>query len=143
LCYFHNSRHFDWLGATNRKNCQWSSGNFKAWWNSTYLVVPNWGVYLIQLCSCHNSKHLDSMIAINWRMYQWNTENFKAWWNPTYLVVRNWGAYLIQLYKILIQFHTCRIQNPNALRFHSNITKQTYKRHRKRHQKLKVDIKGI
>jgi hypothetical protein len=27
----HNSRHFDYLGATNWRICQWSSTNFKAW----------------------------------------------------------------------------------------------------------------
>ncbi len=41
--------------------------------------------------------------------------------------------------KFLSNFHTCRIQNPNVLRFHLSITKQTYKTH----QKLKVDTKGI
>jgi hypothetical protein len=29
----HNSRHFDYLGATNWRICQWKLGNFKAWWN--------------------------------------------------------------------------------------------------------------
>jgi hypothetical protein len=36
-----------------------SSGNFKAWWNWTYPIVPSWGVYLIQLWTCHNSRHFD------------------------------------------------------------------------------------
>jgi hypothetical protein len=28
---------------------QWSWGSFKTWWNWTYQLVLNWGVYLIQL----------------------------------------------------------------------------------------------
>jgi hypothetical protein len=43
---------FDCAGARNWRICQWSSGNFKALWNFTYLVVPSWVVYMIQLWIC-------------------------------------------------------------------------------------------
>ncbi len=68
-------------GATNWWIYQWSSGNFKAWCNSTYLNVPNWGVYLIQFWTCHNSRHFDWWGATDWRIYQWSSGNFKPWWN--------------------------------------------------------------
>ncbi len=48
-----NSRHFNCGSVRNWRICQWSSGNFKAWWNWTYLVVSNWGVYPIQLWTCY------------------------------------------------------------------------------------------
>jgi hypothetical protein len=69
LCTCHNSRNFDYQSATNWRICQWSSGNFKAWLNWTYPIVPNWGVNLIQLCTCHNSRHFDYRNATNWRIY--------------------------------------------------------------------------
>ncbi len=49
----HNSRHLHCRGARNWRICKWSSGNFKAWWNWTYLVVSNWGVYPIELWTCY------------------------------------------------------------------------------------------
>jgi hypothetical protein len=44
----HNSRHFDWSGAAKWKIYQWSSENFKAWWNRIYSIVTSWVVYMIQ-----------------------------------------------------------------------------------------------
>jgi hypothetical protein len=67
---------FDYSSATNWKISQWSWGNFKAWWNSTYLVVSSWGVDLIQLWTCHNSKHFDFECATNWRICKWQIGAF-------------------------------------------------------------------
>ncbi len=66
----HNSRHFNWRGATNWKIYQWSSGNFKAWWNYTYPIISSCGVYLIQLWTCHNARHFDYNGVTNWKIYQ-------------------------------------------------------------------------
>ncbi len=98
LCTCHNSTHLICAGVPNWRICHWSLGNFKAWWNSTYLNVPSWGVYLIQLWTCHNSRHFDCGGAPNWRICHSTLGNFKAWWTSTYLNVPSWGVYLIQLW---------------------------------------------
>ncbi len=74
----HNSRHWVCGGAPNWRICQWSSGNFKAWWTPTYVIVLSWGVDLIQLWTCHNSRHWICGDAPNWKICQGNSGNFKG-----------------------------------------------------------------
>jgi hypothetical protein len=103
-------------GAPNWKIYQWSSGTFKAWWNSICLVVSSWGVYLIQFWTCQNSKHFICGGAPNWRIYQRSLGSFKAWWNSICLVVPSWGVYMIQLWTCHNSIHLiCRFGELQSL----------------------------
>jgi hypothetical protein len=55
-----------WFSKCHKlENLLMEFGKRKVWWNWIYLIVANWGVYVIQLWTCHNSRHFDCQIATN------------------------------------------------------------------------------